>query len=88
MGGIVTAGLRLEQGRAVFWVSNPEVMPESVRLQVFKRSFSTKGHDRGLGTYSIKLLTENYLDGEVGFTSEAPEGTTFWVSFEQCAQPD
>jgi signal transduction histidine kinase len=54
-------------------------MPESVRLQVFKRSFSTKGSDRGLGTYSIKLLTENYLGGEVGFASEEGNGTTFWV---------
>ena len=78
-GGIVTAGLRREGDRAVFWVGNPTVMDESVRLQVFKRSFSTKGQDRGLGTYSIKLLTENYLGGEVGFSSEAPAGTTFWV---------
>ncbi len=78
-GGVVSAGLYREKGRAVFWVANPAVMPESVRVQVFKRSFSTKGHDRGLGTYSIKLLAQNYLGGEVGFTSEEPAGTTFWV---------
>jgi signal transduction histidine kinase len=77
--GIVTAGLRREKGSAVFWVANSTVMEESVRLQVFKRSFSTKGSDRGLGTYSIKLLAENYLGGEVGFKSEEPAGTTFWV---------
>jgi hypothetical protein len=77
--GVITVGLSREQGRAVFWVANPAVMAESVRLQVFKRSFSTKGHDRGLGTYSIKLLAENYLGGEVGFSSEEPAGTTFWV---------
>ncbi|SFK04585.1 Histidine kinase-, DNA gyrase B-, and HSP90-like ATPase [Desulfomicrobium apsheronum] len=79
LGGIVTAGLRREEGAAVFWISNAAVMPESVKLQVFKRSFSTKGSDRGLGTYSIKLLTENYLGGEVGFSSEEGAGTTFWV---------
>ncbi|UTF51564.1 PAS domain-containing sensor histidine kinase [Desulfomicrobium sp. ZS1] len=79
-GGIVTAGLRREKDRAVFWVGNPAVMEKSVRLQVFKRSFSTKGQDRGLGTYSIKLLAENYLGGEVGFSSEEPAGTIFWVS--------
>ncbi|MBE1425227.1 hypothetical protein H4684_001878 [Desulfomicrobium macestii] len=78
-GGIVTAGLRRDEGAAVFWISNAAVMPESVKLQVFKRSFSTKGSDRGLGTYSIKLLTENYLGGEVGFSSEEGAGTTFWV---------
>lgn len=84
-GGVVTAGLRREHGRAVFWVANPTVMAESVKLQVFKRSFSTKGSDRGLGTYSIKLLAENYLGGEVGFTSVESEGTTFWVALKQCA---
>jgi signal transduction histidine kinase len=78
-GGHVIVGLRSEDGKAVFWVANPSVMPEPVRLQVFKRSFSTKGQDRGLGTYSIKLLAENYLGGEVGFSSEEPAGTTFWV---------
>lgn len=87
-GGVITAGLRREEDRAVFWVANPEVMPESVRLQVFKRSFSTKGHDRGLGTYSIKLLAENYLGGEVGFTSVESEGTTFWVTLKQCVRTD
>lgn len=87
-GGIVTAGLHREEGRAVFRVSNAAVMPEAVKLQVFKRSFSTKGSDRGLGTYSIKLLTENYLGGEVGFSSEEGAGTTFWVKLpaldDQC----
>lgn len=87
-GGVITGGLRREGDRAVFWVANPEVMSESVRLQVFKRSFSTKGHDRGLGTYSIKLLAENYLGGEVGFTSVESEGTTFWVTLKECVQTD
>jgi len=85
-GGTVTLGLNKEEGKAVFWVKNRTVMPESVKLQIFKRSFSTKGQDRGLGTYSIKLLTEKYLGGEVGFTSEESEGTTFWVKLGQ-AEP-
>jgi len=54
-------------------------MPESVRLQVFQRSFSTKSHDRGLGTYSMKLLAERYLGGTVSFTSSVEEGTTFRI---------
>lgn len=85
-GGSVVMGLRLEGDQAKFRVSNKGWMPEAVRLQVFKRSFSTKGDDRGLGTYSIKLLAENYLGGEVGFTSVEPEGTTFWVTLKQCVQ--
>ena len=62
-----------------FAVHNPAVMPVPVRLQVFQRSFSTKGKDRGLGTYSIKLLAERYLGGKVWFESETGAGTTFQV---------
>ncbi len=58
-------------------VNNPAVMPEEVRMQVFQRSFSTKGEGRGIGTYSIKLFTENFLKGRVAFTSEEGRGTTF-----------
>ena len=54
------------------------------RLQVFQRSFSTKGSGRGLGTYSMRLLTEHYLRGSVGFTSSAAEGTTFFASYPHC----
>jgi len=82
-GGVVMLGLRKEDEKGVFWVKNSAVMSESVKLQVFKRSFSTKGQDRGLGTYSVKILTENYLGGEVGFSSEEHEGTTFWVKLMQ-----
>ena len=63
-----------------FHVTNPSVMSEPVRLQVFQRSFSTKGEPgRGIGTYSIKLFGETYLGGQVSFTSEEPEGTTFSI---------
>ena len=82
-GGNVVGGLRREGDFAVFWVRNDAVMPDNVRVQIFKRSFSTKGEGRGLGTYSIKLLTENYLGGEVGFASSREEGTTFWVRLPQ-----
>jgi sensor histidine kinase regulating citrate/malate metabolism len=56
-------------------------MPPEVQLQIFQRSFSTKGKGRGVGTYSMKLLTERYLGGKLAFTSAAGEGTTFtaWV---------
>ena len=52
-------------------------MLREVQLQVFQRSFSTKGTDRGLGTYSMKLLSERYLHGSVSFTSTPEEGTIF-----------
>ena len=63
------------------WVHNEAVMPRNVQLQIFNRSFSTKGEGRGLGTYSIKLLTEHYLGGTVSFQSEMGLGTTFTVTF-------
>jgi signal transduction histidine kinase len=52
-------------------------MPPDVRHQLFQRSFSTKGSGRGLGTYSVRLLTERYLDGTVTFTSDEATGTRF-----------
>ena len=61
-----------------FTVHNPEVMPKEVQLQVFQRSFSTKGEaGRGIGTYSMKLFGERYLGGKVAFVSSSSEGTTF-----------
>ena len=60
-----------------FWVHNQSCIPENVQLQIFQRSFSTKGSGRGLGTYSIKLLGERYLKGQVSFTSSPEQGTTF-----------
>jgi len=76
-GQVVTLSCGAEKDRAVFTVHNPKPMPRHVQLQVFKRSFSTKGAGRGLGTYSIKLLTENYLGGQASFTSAEGQGTTF-----------
>lgn len=78
----VTAGCRqLDDQIIEFWVNNPTVMPRHVQLQVFQRSFSTKGNGRGLGTYSIKLLTERYLQGKVSFSSDEESGTTFRVKY-------
>lgn len=62
-----------------FWVRNPGWIPRDVQMQIFQRSFSTKGQNRGLGTYSIKLLGEKYLQGEVGFVSSQENGTVFWL---------
>ncbi len=76
-GDTITLGCRHEGTETVFWVHNPAVMNDEVKHQVFQRSFSTKGLGRGLGTYSIKLLGEKYLGGEVSFTSAEDEGTTF-----------
>ncbi len=67
------------EGGVLFTVSNKGYIPEDHQLQLFKRSFSTKGTGRGLGTYSIKLLTERYLEGKVWFESSKEKGTTFFA---------
>lgn len=63
----------------LFSVHNEGVVPPFARDQIFRRSFSTKGPGRGLGTYSVQLFAEQYLKGRVWFTSSESEGTTFFV---------
>jgi signal transduction histidine kinase len=63
-----------------FVVKNESVMTDEVKYKIFNRSFSTKGKNRGIGTYSIKLLTEKFLKGKVRFISEEKVGTIFYVS--------
>jgi len=72
----VTLGSKKINNKIEFWVHNPGFIPENIQLQIFNRSFSTKGANRGLGTYSMKLLSSD-LKGEVDFTSSRSEGTVF-----------
>lgn len=79
-GETITVGARIRgDNEYEIYVHNPDTMPRKVQLQVFQRSFSTKGTGRGLGTYSIKLLTERYLKGKVSFSSDEKSGTTFRI---------
>ncbi len=75
----VSLGSKVQSDEVQFWVNNSAVMPREVQLQVFKRSFSTKGSGRGIGTYSIRLLVTRYLGGSVDFESSEDDGTTFRV---------
>jgi signal transduction histidine kinase len=63
-----------------FSVQNPSFISREAQLQIFQRSYSTKGINRGLGTYSIKLLGEKYLGGSVGFSSTEDSGTKFYIT--------
>ena len=78
-GNRVSVGYVLEEASIVFHVRNEQVMDEDVRLQVFERSFSTKGAGKGVGAYGVKLITERYLGGQVWFESGAVQGTVFYV---------
>ncbi len=79
-GDTVTIGYMFTETDIEFHVHNPGHMSEEAKSQIFQRSFSTKGAGRGLGTYSMKLLTEKYLEGEITFSSDENFGTTFSVT--------
>lgn len=87
-GRTVRIGCEKKDDEAVFWVKNSGRIPEYARLQIFKRSFSTKGDNRGLGTYSMKLLTERYLLGKVDFETSEDKGTTFRAIIPRDLKPD
>ncbi|HOW64070.1 MAG TPA: sensor histidine kinase [Candidatus Paceibacterota bacterium] len=68
-------------GKAVHLkVHNPSSMTKAVQLQVFKRSFSTKSANRGLGTYTARLLADRFLKGKVTFQSNSKAGTMFCLT--------
>lgn len=78
-GDTVTLGCQGVGRELQFWVHNRTFMPPEVQLQIFQRSFTTKGAGRGIGTYSMKLLTERYLGGSISFTSTPEAGTRFMM---------
>ena len=80
-GETITMGCERHDLKVTFWIHNNGFILPDDQLQVFQRSFSTKGMGRGLGTYSMKLLTEKYLGGKVYFNSSENKGTTFFAEF-------
>jgi len=94
-GGTVLLSCEKEGGaHVVFSVRNPGLIPQPLQDSIFRRTFSTKGVGRGMGTYSMLLLTERYLCGKVGFRSTEAEGTVFFLSIpimapakQDCASP-
>ncbi len=83
----VIVGCRRQGNRVEFWVQNPAIILPATQLQIFQRCFSTKGHNRGLGTYSMKLLSE-YLQGKVSFSSGEGQGTVFRATYPVTLHPD
>jgi len=75
-GGSVKTGCRIKDEHVEFWVHNIGVLTREEQAQIFQRSFSTKAANRGLGTYSMKLLS-SFLNGKVSFTTSKEEGTIF-----------
>lgn len=79
-GGTVETYTTITNDSLKFSVYNDKVIPKNVQLQIFQRSFSTKAKSgRGIGTYSVKLLVEQYLKGKVSFISNDAIGTIFTI---------
>ena len=84
----VTLSCEQQERYVSIHVHNPGLIPHDIGLQIFKRSFSTKKDPgRGIGTYSMKLLGEKYLNGCVWFTSIPEAGTTFTISLPLNLEP-
>jgi len=79
-GGEISLGLRIEGGQALIAVCDHGVgMPESIREQLFKPFFTTKGaHGTGLGLRVVRSVVEEH-GGKIDFESEPGKGTTFRV---------
>lgn len=70
---MVSFGARLNDKEVRFWIKTPVGLSEEEKLQIFQRSFSTKGNGRGLGTYLTKLIVTKCLKGNVYFSAKENE---------------
>ncbi len=76
----VTLSAEFKRNHIKYSVHNEGVIPQNVQRHIFERSFSTKSKEgRGFGTYSMKMLGENYLKGQVSFNSSEEVGTIFSI---------
>ena len=74
---VIKISVYQEDSKAKIEVCNKRLIPQDNIRRIFHRSFSTKGENRGLGTYSVKLLAEKYLKGKVSVVSTEETGTIF-----------
>jgi len=83
VGDEVRVSLDRTANRALFLVWNRAAIPADIVPRIFQRNFSTKAEmGRGLGTFSMKLFGEEFLGGEVDFSTSKAEGTVFRFSLE------
>ena len=80
---VVQIKVKTEGDKVVFSVHNSIAIPKEIQPEVFLYGISSKGTGHGLGTYSMKLFGENYLQGTVWFHSNETDGTTFYLRIPQ-----
>ena len=83
----ITLGAEEKDAQLNLWVHNPAVIPHEYQQRIFQRDFSTKGAGRGLGTYSMQLLSR-LLSGDVNFISETGYGTRFILTLPIVSHED
>lgn len=76
---IIGSQVLKEEDKIRISVKNETVIPLESKARIFYKDFSSKGEGRGLGTYSMKIIGETYLNGKVGFSSDAENGTIFYI---------
>lgn len=69
--------------KVIYSVYNETVMPADTKSKIFMYGNTTKGNGRGLGTYAMKLVGENFLNGRVWFKSEEGFGTEFFFELDR-----
>lgn len=75
--------------RPAFYVHNEGCIDQETCLHIFDRSFSTKSTTgRGVGTYLMRILGEDWLGGTVSFTTSEKEGTCFFIHLPPVAEMD
>ena len=79
-GETVCISAEMNDRSVLFKINNDRIISPNIQLHIFQRSFSTKANSgRGIGTYSVKLIVEQYLNGKVRFISNDKEQTTFII---------
>lgn len=78
-GGMVRFISTVHETDAMWEVWNESYIPPEIQPRIFQKHFSTKESiGRGVGTYSMKLFGEKYLNGKVSFISSTEGGTSFY----------
>ncbi len=78
-GAVVNINITKLLNEVIIEVNNPGKLKEDIIPYIFTYGYSTKGKGRGIGTYSIKLLGENFLKGKAWFESDEVNGTSFYL---------
>ena len=79
----ITYNIHSTDDKIIFSVHNDAVIPAKQQPRIFIYGNSSKGEGRGLGTYSMKLIGENYLHGRIWFKSEEGIGTEFYFEIDR-----